>query len=35
LEARLANAGEWREQVNTYFYRLSGIPDAEGRTIYR
>jgi alpha-glucuronidase len=35
LEAQLANAGEWRDQVNTYFYRLSGIPDAEGRMIYR
>jgi len=35
LEAQLANAGEWRDQVNTYFYRLSGIPDADGRTIYR
>jgi alpha-glucuronidase len=35
LEAQLENAREWRDQVNTYFYRLSGIPDTEGRTIYR
>jgi alpha-glucuronidase len=34
LEAQLANAADWRDQVNTYFYRLSGIRDAEGRTIY-
>ena len=34
LEAQLANAADWRDQVNTYFYRLSGIGDAEGRTIY-
>ena len=35
LEAQLANAGAWRDQVNTYFYRLSGVPDAEDRTIHR
>jgi alpha-glucuronidase len=35
LEAQLANARDWRDQVNTYFYRLSGIPDSDGRTIYR
>ncbi|MEU4288636.1 hypothetical protein AB0E63_10460 [Kribbella sp. NPDC026596] len=35
LEGQLANAGAWRDQVNTYFYRLSGVPDAEGRTIQR
>ncbi|MEV5964823.1 alpha-glucuronidase [Kribbella sp. NPDC051952] len=35
FEAQLANAREWRDQVNTFFYRLSGIPDAEGRLIYR
>jgi alpha-glucuronidase len=33
LEAQLANAADWRDQVNTYFYRLSGIGGAEGRTI--
>lgn len=31
---QLANAREWRDQVNTYFYRKSGIPDEKGRTIY-
>ncbi|TCO13162.1 alpha-glucuronidase [Kribbella steppae] len=35
LEGQLKNAREWRDQVNTYFYRLSGVPDASGRTIYR
>ncbi|TCC39183.1 alpha-glucuronidase [Kribbella capetownensis] len=34
FEGQLANAREWRDQVNTYFYRLSGIPDSERRTIY-
>ena len=32
---QLANAREWRDQVNTYFYRLTGIPDAHGRLIHR
>ena len=31
---QLANASDWRDQVNTYFYRKSGIPDEKGRTIY-
>ena len=25
---------EWRDQINTYFYRKTGIPDDRGRTIY-
>ena len=25
---------EWRDQINTYFYRKSGIADEKGRTIY-
>lgn len=25
---------EWRDQINTYFYRKSGIPDEKGRAIY-
>lgn len=25
---------EWRDQINTYFYRKTGIPDEKGRTIY-
>ena len=31
---QLNNARDWRDQVNTYFYRKSGIPDEKGRTIY-
>ncbi|MDR2043467.1 MAG: alpha-glucuronidase [Clostridium sp.] len=27
---QLANAREWRDQVNTYFFRKSGIPDEKG-----
>lgn len=25
---------EWRDQINTYFYRKTGIPDEKGRKIY-
>ncbi len=28
------HAREWRDQINTYFYRKSGIPDERGREIY-
>lgn len=31
---QLLNAREWRDQVNTYFYRKSGIADEKGRKIY-
>ncbi len=31
---QLENAREWRDQVNSYFFRKSGIPDEKGRTIY-
>jgi alpha-glucuronidase len=34
LDLQLANACDWRDVVNTYFYRLSGIPDERGRKIY-
>ncbi|MGH3208033.1 MAG: alpha-glucuronidase family glycosyl hydrolase [Trebonia sp.] len=34
LELQVANAAEWRDVVNTYFARKSGIPDEQGRTIY-
>ena len=34
LAEQLRSAVEWRDQVNTYFFRKSGIPDARGRTIY-
>lgn len=31
---QLENAKEWRDQVNSYFYRKSAIPDEKGRKIY-
>jgi alpha-glucuronidase len=34
LAEQLRSAVEWRDQINTYFLRKSGIPDAKGRTIY-
>lgn len=34
FDRQLANAIEWRDRINTYFYRKSGIKDAKGRTIY-
>lgn len=34
FERQLNNAREWRDQVNSYFYRKSGIADEKGRTIY-
>ena len=34
FERQLSNAKEWRDQVNTYFYRKSGIADEKGRMIY-
>jgi alpha-glucuronidase len=34
LAEQLRSAREWRDQVNTYFLRKSGVPDAHGRQIY-
>jgi alpha-glucuronidase len=34
LDEQLRCAKEWRDQVNTYFFRKSGVPDAHGRRIY-
>ena len=34
FDLQLDNAKEWRDQVNSYFYRKSGIPDEKNRTIY-
>ena len=34
LDRQLYNAREWRDQVNSYFYRKSAIPDEKGREIY-
>ena len=28
------NAENWRDVINTFFHRLSGVPDARGRKIY-
>jgi alpha-glucuronidase len=33
LDEQLRSAEEWRDQVNAYFFRKSGIPDAQGRRI--
>lgn len=34
LNIQLDSAREWRDQVNTYFYRMSGIDDEKGRKVY-
>jgi alpha-glucuronidase len=34
LAEQRRSAVEWRDQINTYFWRKSGIPDERGRTIY-
>ncbi|TRY17037.1 alpha-glucuronidase [Tessaracoccus rhinocerotis] len=34
LAEQLRSATEWRDQVNTYFLRKSGIPDERGRRIF-
>lgn len=34
LAEQVRCAREWRDQVNTYFWRKSGVPDAAGRTIH-
>lgn len=33
-EEQAEHAKEWRDMINTYFYRKSGINDEQGRTIY-
>ncbi|WP_338543907.1 alpha-glucuronidase family glycosyl hydrolase [Paenibacillus tundrae] len=33
-EEQAEHAKEWRDMINTYFYRKSGIDDEQGRTIY-
>ncbi|WP_078625171.1 alpha-glucuronidase [Streptomyces iakyrus] len=33
-EEQLRGAREWRDQVNSYFFRKSGVPDGRGRRIY-
>ena len=34
MERQIRNAREWRDVINTFFLRFSGVPDAHGRTIY-
>ena len=34
LQAQKTDAVEWRDQINTYFHRMSGVPDRLGRKIY-
>ncbi len=34
FERQLSNAREWCDQVNSYFFRKSGIPDEKGRQIW-
>ena len=34
MEHQKEHAREWRDVINTYFYRKTGIPDAQGRKIY-
>ena len=34
MRMQLRNAREWRDIINTFFHRFSGIDDAHGRTIY-
>ena len=34
LERQLLNAVEWRDQINSYFFRKSGIEDEKQRKIY-
>ena len=34
MDMQLKNAREWRDVINTFFHRLSGVEDAHGRKIY-
>jgi alpha-glucuronidase len=34
LERQVGNAREWRDVINTYFYRRTGIGDKKGRHVY-
>lgn len=35
FEKQLQNSRQWRDVINTYFYRKSGIDDIRGRKIYK
>jgi len=34
LDEQVRSAAQWRDQVTTYFWRHSGMPDAQGRPLY-
>lgn len=34
MDRQLYNAREWCDIINTFFHRLSGVPDSHGRVIY-
>jgi alpha-glucuronidase len=34
LDEQVRSAEEWRDQLNAYFFRKSGVPDRHGRPIY-
>jgi alpha-glucuronidase len=34
LDEQLRSAAEWRDQINAYFHRKSGVPDARGRRLH-
>ena len=34
MQRQLKNAHEWCDIINTFFYRMSGVKDAHGQTIY-
>ena len=34
LDEQVRSAEEWRDQINAYFFRKSGVPDVHGRRIY-
>ncbi|MEV6301180.1 alpha-glucuronidase [Actinoplanes sp. NPDC051861] len=34
LGEQVRSAEEWRDQINTYFFRKSGVPDLKGRRIH-
>ena len=34
MKMQIQNAREWRDVTNTFFHRLSGAEDKQGRTIY-
>lgn len=34
FEHQAEHSKEWRDRINTYFFRMSGKPDEKGRTIY-